>query len=228
MIVITAVSAPESLGGSLAALAIYDIVRSRIPKTLAVTGDPLGILYRTFAHRDLASIPLDPQPSAGVTIAGDLEGVSSFGRTHGADAVVFDATGDLARDVRAWPDQLHHLVAGPFDGHLFVIMNDSQGARYWVDYLATNHPDTFKATTVLSYPIGGRPRTMSFGGKSTLPVPFLHRDARSRLEETGLAPSALIQWDSPDRRITEHHAIAAWIDAWTALLAPILNRYALS
>jgi hypothetical protein len=221
MLLFATASAPESVGGSLAALAIYDVIRSMLPGVLATTGDPLGALYRTFAHRTGNGAPMRPQPLDGVPILTALEDVAAWGLDHRAPALVCDATGDLRRDVRAWPDQLAHLVAQPLKTIIFIIANDSPGAHDWLDNLATNYPLVFASVIVLSYPIGGATGRYE-PNRRTVPAPILHHAGLARLYASGLPPSTVATWNGPDRSPTDQRRVAEWLDAWRQVMQPFI------
>lgn len=221
MLLFVTASAPESLGGSLAALAIYEVARAAMPGVLAATGDPLGILYRTFAHTAGNGAPMHPQPLDGVPILNALEDIPAWGLDHRAPALVCDATGDLRRDVRNWPDQLTHLVAAPLKTIIFIVSNESPGARDWLDNLAASHPAIFSSTIVLSYPIGGATGRYA-PDRRIVPAPILHHSGLARLFATGLAPSTLATWNGADRSPTDQQRISQWLDSWRKLLQPFL------
>jgi hypothetical protein len=223
MLLFATASAPESVGGSLAALAVYDILRATLPGVLAATGDPLGILFRTYAHTTGTGIPIDPQPLAGVTILKAIADAPAWGIDHRTPALVFDATGDLRYDVRRWPNQLAQLLADHVKTVIFILANDSPGARDWLDNLATNHPAVYAATIVLSYPIGAGVGHHA-PERRTVAAPILHRTGLARLNTTGIAPSVLTTWNGPDRSPTDSQRIAQWLDAWRTILHPFLSR----
>ncbi len=226
MLLVSTASAPESVGGSLAALALYEIIRGQIPRTLGATADPLGIFFRTFAHRDFSAAAIDPQPLDGIPVLNELEIVPEHGLHASADALVFDATGDLARDVRAWPDQLRHLVRPTVDGVIILIANDSQGSRLWLEYVAATEPDTFARALVLCYPIGRPPSTMTVAGRTVPSAPVLYSAGRAQLEATGLPPTAAMRWSGPGRQPTAQNAIRTWLDEWATLIKPYLDPVA--
>jgi hypothetical protein len=223
MLLIATAAAPESLGGSLAALALYEAIRPTIPGVLAATGDPLGIFFRTFAHRAGNGAPIDPQPLAGVPVLHALQDVAQWGLDHKAPALVFDATGDLRRDVHSWPDQLEHLVGKSLNTILFIVANSTPGATDWLDNLSAKHPIVFASTIVLSYPIGG-PTGHYSPTRRVVPYPILHHSGLTRIYSTGLPPSTLAAWTGTDRSPTDQQRISSWLDSWRSLIQPFIAQ----
>jgi hypothetical protein len=214
MLVVVCASAAESVGGSVAAVALADALAemSRVRIGLACA-DPMGFFARIYADRD-GQGRIAREQQGEFAFVDEPSGL--FERFSGEKSIVVaDWTGLGRLDLYRWPQTLDGFVRPGVHTVNVIVCSRSDGAQAWLLAAVMANPQRAARTMKLRFEPG------AITAPEGLVAPSLNCETMRALDRIALAP-----------RIAAHHRhlsmldrkrIADWREQWKGIARTVIT-----
>lgn len=215
MLLVVAASAPESLGGSVAAVALADTLRERLGPVAFASTDQHGAFARMYAERvSRGAVISEEQSPRGMRWIYDAPQVIRDANLEATPVLVCDFTGIGRLDLYRWPeDTLREMIAPVVQTIFVLISSGSDGANMWVERLH-QHSDIAARSIVAVAPFAARSTVSEMPGSRRVSVPILERDAWAFMDRHSLPPRTAESWTGPGIGGLGKSRIREWRAAW--------------
>lgn len=222
MRLIVTASALESVGGSVAAVALADGLRERFGALAFASADTVGAFSRMHAERDARgdAIARDQSPR-GVRWIDSAEQILRD-QTDEVQTLLCDYTGEGRMELMRWPeDTLRAMIAPGVQTVFLIVSSASSGAETWLARVLAV-PELATRTLVGVVPFAARSAAPVLPTPGRIAIPILERDAWAFIDRKRLPPKTAQAWSGDGINSLTRSRILEWREAWGRVIDALL------